>query len=74
MPFIPVLEGRGRQLSEFEVSQGYIGTPCLKTNNNNNKTVGEEEEWAGPRGPLLVSGCRVGWAKESITNPTLRAV
>lgn len=76
MPLIPALEGRGRQISfetslvyiEFQASQCYIVTPCLKTNNNNVKTGGEEEEWAGPRGTLLVSG-QSGLGKEEPPEP-----
>jgi len=33
MPLIPEVGGRGRQIPEFQASQGYLEKPCLKNQN-----------------------------------------
>ena len=39
MPFSQHSGGRGRQISEFQDSQGYTEKPCLKTNKQKKKNM-----------------------------------
>jgi hypothetical protein len=51
------LGGRGRRISEFQDSQGYTEKPCLKKQNNNQKTT--TKKITDLLNPRQDSGCKL---------------